>query len=96
VAADVEAVKELKCEVVAVRKGILVLARTTLGAGTNIPQITEDVQTVIRERVQDMLGVEEDIKVTVLVGKILPTRRSETKREDKEEDTSTYRGEIEY
>lgn len=64
-------IKELKPNVIASKKGIEVLSKVILFSDTNIPEVTEKIQTVIKKRVREMLGIESAIKVFVHVAKII-------------------------
>lgn len=64
-------IKELKPNVVASKKGIEVLTRVILLSDTNIPEVTEKIQRLIKKRIQEMLGIEDTIKVFVHVAKII-------------------------
>jgi uncharacterized alkaline shock family protein YloU len=92
-------IKDLRSNVIASKKGIEINARVSLWADSNIPQITENIQEIIKNRIQEMLGIEEAIVVKIHVGKIL---KKETKRLNKREKEETeekivpFRGNIEY
>lgn len=88
-------VKELKPNVKAGKKGILIVNRVTLFSDVNIPETTEKIQNIVKSRVQDMLGVEEPITIKVNVVKI--SHKEEVHKETKKDDNKTqYRGSIEY
>jgi uncharacterized alkaline shock family protein YloU len=94
-------VKELKPKVSATKKGIIVNAKLTLYSETSIPNITEKIQSIVKNRVQDMLGIEEAIVVKVHINKLAAKEESRKKKskqrpETKEEaGTPEFRG-IEY
>lgn len=69
---QVPEIKELKPNVVASKRGIEVTNRVILFSDTNIPQVTERIQALIKKRVQEMLGIEDTINVLVHVAKIIP------------------------
>ncbi|MBI1976727.1 MAG: alkaline shock response membrane anchor protein AmaP [Candidatus Omnitrophica bacterium] len=64
-------IKEIKPDVVANRKGLHVAARVTLFEETNIPEISEEIQRLVRKKIQDMLGIEENIQTRVHIVKII-------------------------
>ena len=72
--------------------------RAVLWAEGNIPEITEKVQFVIKNRLQEMLGIEENISVRVHVSKILPREEHPKKKPDIEQHSveSPFHGTIEY
>ena len=63
-------VKELRSNVTASRKGINILCKATIFADSNIPEITERIQGIVKSKVRDMLGVEETINIKIHVNKI--------------------------
>jgi uncharacterized alkaline shock family protein YloU len=90
-------VKELRPNVRAGKKGITIVNRVILFSDVNIPETTEKIQNIVKTRVQDMLGVEEQINIKVHVVKIVhkeePARN--VKRDDKSQPPQ-FRGSIEY
>lgn len=92
---QVPEVKEMKPNVRASKKGIVIVNRVTLFSDVNIPETTEKIQNIVKSRVQDMLGVEEPINIRVHVVKIV--HKEESAKEVKKDDKSQqYRGSIEY
>lgn len=63
-------VKELRSTVTANKKGINVICRATIFAESNIPEITERIQSIVKSRVREMLGLEETINIKIHVTKI--------------------------
>lgn len=88
-------VKELKPVVRAGAKGIAIINRVTLYSDVNIPDTTEKIQSIVKNRVQEMLGVEEAISIKVHVVKIVhkDDHSKEVKKDDKGQH---FRGSIEY
>lgn len=68
---QVPEIKELKPSVVANKRGIEISNRVILFSDTNIPQVTERIQALIKKRVQEMLGIEDTVNVLVHVAKII-------------------------
>jgi len=64
-------VKELKSTVTANKKGISVVSRATLFSDANIPETTSKIQSMIKERLLEMLGIEESINVRIHIAKLL-------------------------
>jgi len=88
-------VKELRPNVRAGKKGILITSRVVLFSDVNIPETTEKIQNIVKSRVQDILGVEEPINIKVHVIKIV--HKEEPHRDIKKEDKQPqFRGNIEY
>lgn len=91
-------IKDLRSNVIAGKKGIEISTRISLWADCNIPETTENIQAIIKNRIQEMLGIEEPIVVKVHVGKIVQKETKKQKRQTKEEieETAPFRGNIEY
>ncbi|MBN1527252.1 MAG: alkaline shock response membrane anchor protein AmaP [Candidatus Omnitrophica bacterium] len=88
-------IKDLRPSVRAEKKGISVIARVTLFSDINIPETTEKIQSIVKSRVQEMLGLEEKTTVRVDVTKIVH-KDDIAKGERREEKPSKFRGNIEY
>lgn len=98
IAKQVPELKDLRCDVRANKKGtIQITAKVTLWSDANIPDVTERVQSLIKSKVQDMLGLEENVLCYVHISKIV--HRDETKRKKGEKENisdESFRGAIEY
>ena len=98
---QVPEIKELKPKVIATKKGIVVDAKVTLYSEISIPNITEKIQSIVKNRVQDMLGIEEAIIVRVHINKLAHKDESKKKSAKKkgkaqsQEHVAQYQG-IEY
>jgi uncharacterized alkaline shock family protein YloU len=90
-------VKELRPSVRAGKKGITIVNKVILFSDVNIPETTEKIQNIVKLRVQDMLGVEEQINIKVHVVKIVHKEEpaKNLKRDDKPQPPQ-FRGSIEY
>ena len=55
-------IKELKPNVIASKKGIIVDLRVILRSEANIPELTANLQEITRTKIQEVLGLEEQIK----------------------------------
>ena len=84
-------VRELKADVSAGKKGISVVCRATIYADSNIPEITERVQSIVKTKVQEMLGVEEAISIKINVTKISSKGGGDEARMPKEHEESSRR-----
>ncbi|MBF0386106.1 MAG: alkaline shock response membrane anchor protein AmaP [Candidatus Omnitrophica bacterium] len=76
-----EEIKEVKASIRATRKGLLSKIKLALKAEVNIPDLTARVQDMVRGKIQDIIGLEEPIDITIYVGKIL-AEKSKTKDGD--------------
>lgn len=74
-------VLELSPTVLPSNGGIKVNAKTTLIAGNNVPKLAENIQSSIKERMQNTLGIENVTGIEVNVVKLVE------KRKESKEDT---------
>ncbi|MFH1441798.1 MAG: alkaline shock response membrane anchor protein AmaP [Candidatus Omnitrophota bacterium] len=80
-------IKELRPDVVASKKGITVDLRVILKSEANIPELTERLQEITRSKMQEVLGIEEQIIIKIHVLKIIPPEEKKKKNlEIKEEE----------
>lgn len=79
-------VKELRPNVVANKKGIIVEMRVVLRSEANIPDLTERLQEITRSKIQEVLGLEEQIIIRIHVAKISHDERDGRKKKDSEKD----------
>ena len=75
-------VKELRPNAVANKKGIIVEMRVVLRSEANIPELTSRLQDITKSKIQEVLGVDEQIIIRIHVAKI--AHRSEERRVGKE------------
>ncbi|MDO8662725.1 MAG: alkaline shock response membrane anchor protein AmaP [Candidatus Omnitrophota bacterium] len=87
-------IKELRPDVIATKKGILVDLRVVLKREANIPDLTARLQDITKSKIQEVLGIEERITVKIHVAKIVPLDDKEKKKKDfeKEEPTAPFSG----
>jgi uncharacterized alkaline shock family protein YloU len=83
-------VKEIKSIIRASKKGIDVTCRLILKAEGNIPETTLRIQELIKNRVQEILGLEENVTVKLHIAKIFS--QSENDKNPKEEESSDFSG----
>ena len=67
----VPGIKDVRSRVDINRKGINVLTDISIAAGENIPEITEKIQMEVRNKIQSMLGVEENVNVKMHIRKFM-------------------------
>jgi uncharacterized alkaline shock family protein YloU len=83
-------VKELRPDVVANKKGIIVDMRVVLRSEANIPELTARLQDITKSKIQEVLGLEEQIIIRIHVAKIAHDEKDNRRRKDFEkEDRST-------
>ncbi len=79
-------IKELRPDVIASKKGILVDLRVILKSEVNIPELTEKLQDITRSKIQEVLGIEEQIIIKIHVLKIITQEEKSHKRKDQDKD----------
>ena len=83
-------VKELRPNVVANKKGIVVEIRVVLRSEANIPELTSRLQDLTKSKIQEVLGVDEQIIIRIHVAKIVHDEKDSRRKKDFEsEDRST-------
>ena len=83
-------VKDVRAAMAASRKGLDIKVRISLADEVNIPEITSIVQQRTKRKVQDMIGLEEPLNISVYVGKIQPDlHKSKTQDTDIADDDSS-------
>lgn len=75
-------IKELRPNVVANKKGIIADMRVVLRSEANIPELTSRLQDIARSRIQEVLGLEEQIIIRIHVAKIAHDDRDNRRRKD--------------
>ena len=87
-------IKELRPDVIATKKGIIVDIRVVLRSEANIPDLTSRLQEITRSKIQEILGLEEEIIIKIHVVKIIAAQDTERKRKEleKEEPTIPFSG----
>ncbi|NQU95827.1 MAG: alkaline shock response membrane anchor protein AmaP [Candidatus Omnitrophica bacterium] len=84
-------VKELRSNVTASKRGINILCKATIFDDSNIPEITEKLQGIVKAKVRDMLGVEETINTKIHVTKISSRGKGEAAQAPAKEYEETSR-----
>lgn len=79
-------IKELRPDVIAGKKGILVDLRITLKSEANIPELTARLQDITRAKIQEVLGIEEQIIVKIHVAKIISQEERDRKKREIEKE----------
>lgn len=79
-------IKELRPDVIASKKGIIVDLRVILRSEANIPELTERLQEITRSKIQEVLGIEEQIIIKIHVLKIIAPEEKERKRKELEKE----------
>jgi uncharacterized alkaline shock family protein YloU len=83
-------IRELKPDVIVNRKGnIIVNLRVVLKSEANIPELTAHLQEITKSKIQEVLGVEEQILIRIHIAKIISREEKEKRRKDIEKDEPT-------
>lgn len=93
VSAHIAEVKDLRADVTANKKGINIANRVVVYSDANIPEATEKIQNIIKNKIQELLGVEEPINIKVHIAKIVARETKE--RKSPKDESSLFKG-IEY
>jgi hypothetical protein len=82
-------IRELKPDVIATRKGsIMVNLRVVLKSEANIPELTAHLQEITRSKIQEVLGVEEQIIIRIHIAKIMSREERDRRRKDEKQEPS--------
>ena len=81
-------IKDMRSSVFASKKGVNISTRISLWSDANIPDVTERIQSIIKNKVQDMLGIEESITTKVHVIKIVHRENGGPRKQQEEEGSS--------
>ncbi|MFC1644390.1 alkaline shock response membrane anchor protein AmaP [Candidatus Omnitrophota bacterium] len=82
IAKGIPGIKDVRPRVDISKKGIDVIIRVSLSSGANIPEVTERLQLEVRNKVQNMLGVEEKINVRLHINRFIKGAQQEGGAED--------------
>ena len=76
--------KEIKSKIMLRKKGIKIISKVTLFSTANIPQITDEIQKIIKEQVEKSLAIKEGIIVEIYVSKVVEKSEREKIKEERE------------
>jgi hypothetical protein len=65
-------VREIKPDVISTKNGLRIDLRLVLRSGVNIPEMTAELQEIIKRKMQELIGNDERVTVRVHVIKIAP------------------------
>ena len=89
---NIAEIKEMRPDVIANKRGVEVKLRVVLHSEVNIPDLTGHLQEIIKTKIQEMLGIEEQITVKVHVAKIVTHGEKKKKDSTTEETIPPYSG----
>ena len=79
-------VREVKSKISVSKKGLQIKTTLILRAEGSIPEVTSRVQELIKKKVQEAIGLDEPIDVSIFVGKILTDKGGEKRQPKKEKE----------
>ena len=79
-------IRELRPDVIATKKGIIVDLRVVLKKEANIPELTSRLQEVTKSKIQEVLGIEEQVIVKIHIAKIVGLDERDKKKKDSEKE----------
>ena len=82
-------IRELRPDVIATKKGIVVDLRVVLRSEANIPELTARLQDLTKSRIQEVLGVEEPVFIKIHIVKIASLEEKDKKRNQISKDEPT-------
>ena len=85
-------IKEMKPDVIASKRGVEVKLRVILQSEVNIPDLTNHLQEMTKIRIQEMLGIEEQITVKIHVAKVTTYAEKKKKNSTTEEVLPPFSG----
>jgi uncharacterized alkaline shock family protein YloU len=74
-------VREIRPNIIATKKGLDVEIRLVLRSEVNIPEMTLRLQNMVRDKIQDAIGIEEKVNIHVHVIKIVSDENKPRKKE---------------
>lgn len=83
-------VRDVKTKIRAAgRRGLQVKITLIMCSEGHIPDITANVQDVVKNKIQDVIGLDEPVNISVYIGKIIPDETHFRKSQEKLEDNKT-------
>ncbi len=79
-------IRELRPDVIATKKGIVVDLRVILRSEANIPELTERLQDITKTKIQEVLGIEERIVIKIHIVKIASADDKDKRKKETEKD----------
>jgi uncharacterized alkaline shock family protein YloU len=77
VISQTQEVKKVKSKISASKKGMQVKIKLVLRSEGRIPEVTSRIQEMVKRKVQEAIGLDEPIDVSIYVGQILPDQGRE-------------------
>ena len=81
-------IKEVRTMIIATKRGLQLEIRMILKTEVNIPDMTSRLQEMIKNKIQETLGVDEPVTIRIHVVKIATDTEKPRRGKDKEADTA--------
>ena len=91
---EFDEIKELKPNVKVTKKGIEIYCKTALSQDKAIPDVTQKIQNSIKNKIQNILGIEENLTVKIHVVKIIIKERFKKMQEEKPQVPFQYKSNV--
>ncbi|MFA5320267.1 MAG: alkaline shock response membrane anchor protein AmaP [Candidatus Omnitrophota bacterium] len=85
-------IRELRPDVIAGKKGIMVALKVILKSEANIPELTARLQELTKSKIQSALGIEEQINIRIHIAKIVTSEEKDKKRKSQVETSDLQSG----
>lgn len=82
-------IRDLKPDVIATKRGLSVNLKVSLRSEANLPELTERLQQITRSKIQEVLGLEEQITIRIHISKIVTRDERDKDRKHKIKDEPT-------
>jgi uncharacterized alkaline shock family protein YloU len=82
------AIADAKIKIIARKKGLEITIKLMLSSEVNIPDITAKVQNMVKNKIQDMIGLEEALDISIYIGKVVMKQKSTKKGAQDEEESA--------
>ena len=76
-------IKEARSTMTVSKKGLKVRLKLVMASDASIPEVTSRIQDIVKKKIQDTIGMDENVLVEIHVGKILQDYAPEAPKIDK-------------
>lgn len=87
-------IKDVRVSIRASGRGLRVRIRSVLCSEVNIPEATSKVQELTRRKIQDIIGLDEPVNVSVYIGKIISECPKEKRPNKRQQDAEESEAEV--
>lgn len=88
---DIPELKEIRPAVSASRRGVNISLRLLINPLQDLPQFTSNLQNFLKDKIQSLLGLEEEINIKIHIAKIMPLPKKKKEKETEENVGVPYR-----